>query len=355
VESEKAALAITAAARKSHKLLAPVALGGCYGWRGKAAPPLGGSAEAGTAPLRDLELFRNKKIVILLDANVATNPHVKQAETELAAHLALTLGADVKVARIPPLEEVNGPDDYLVKVGEKLLWEVLDSAGDPWADLFASYEKIVSSSSPSFAIKNFLQLDTATFVAGLPGHSKTWVLLSMVRSLLEGTPLFGYFNVLHKAERVIYLTPEVSLNLLYKRLKLFKLDLYLKDGRLLVRTLSEGPTPELTHPDLLMAARGSHVFLDTAIRFMAGDENQSIENQRGLATGIFGLLHRGARSVVGAHHAPKAFERAQNMNLENMMRGSGDIGAMVGAAWGIRLLDPMKNRGSSGKPQSSRF
>ena len=137
-----------------------------------------------------------------------------------------------------------------------------------------------------------------------------------MRSLLEGGKLFGYFSVAQKADRVIYLTPEVTLNSLKGRLQMFRLDPFLQDQRLLVRTLNEGPVLSLSDADLLLAAKGAHVFLDTAIRFMEGDENQSIENQRGLAAGIFGLLKAGARTVIGAHHAPKNFERADFMSLE---------------------------------------
>src|SRR6185437_685547 len=167
--------------------------------------------------------------------------------------------------------------DYLAAAGEQAFWLIIDAADYSWRDAFASYENIKSATPPPFVIRDFLQAETPTFISGLPGHGKSFVLLSIVRALLEGSRLFGHFDVLQKAQRVIYLTPEVTLNALYRRLQLFKLDPYLQDGRLLVRTLTEGPVLQLTDPDLLVAARGAHVFLDTAIRFMEGVENQSIE------------------------------------------------------------------------------
>jgi len=40
-----------------------------------------------------------------------------------------------------------------------------------------------------------------------------------------------------------------------------------------------------------------------------------------------------------SHHSPKSFEKLNYVTLENMLRGSGDIGAMLSLAWGFRLLD----------------
>ena len=105
-----------------------------------------------------------------------------------------------------------------------------------------------------------------------------------------------------------------------------------------------GPTPCLSDPRILYAAKGAHVFLDTAVRFSTeGEENSATDNQRGLASDIFALLGAGASSVIGAHHSPKPFARENVMRLENVLRGSGDIGAMVATAWGIKQLDPNQN------------
>jgi hypothetical protein len=122
----------------------------------------------------------------------------------------------------------------------------------------------------------------------------------------------------------------------------FKLGPYIESRQLLVRTLSAYPPIELTDPALLLSARGADLFLDTVIRFVKGDENQSTDNDRGLAAGIFRLLSSGARTVTGAAHSPKGTEKKDYMSLENMLRGSGDIGAMVSAAWGVRMIDRTK-------------
>jgi hypothetical protein len=115
------------------------------------------------------------------------------------------------------------------------------------------------------------------------------------------------------------------------------------DERLLVRTLSKGPTPCLSDPRILFAVKGAHVFLDTAARFGEGDENSAGDNMRGLASDIFALLGAGARSVIAAHHSPKPFARENVMRLENVLRGSGDIGAILTTAWGVKQLDAAAN------------
>ena len=112
------------------------------------------------------------------------------------------------------------------------------------------------------------------------------------------------------------------------------------DERLFVHTLSLGRTPALSDPRLLQAARGSHVILDTALRFAQNmDDESSARQVVEFATLLFDLLAAGARSVGGAHHAPKAFSEKSFMDLQSVLRGSGDIGAIVVTAHGVKLID----------------
>jgi hypothetical protein len=114
-------------------------------------------------------------------------------------------------------------------------------------------------------------------------------------------------------------------------------------GRLLVRTMSQGPAIPLSDPELLKAAKDATVYLDTAIRFMQGDENSAGDNQRGLATDIFRLLNAGAKVAPFAHHSGKAFRKEEVMTLENVMRGTSDLGAMCAAVWGVKQIDETLN------------
>jgi hypothetical protein len=328
VEAETSALAGMAWAKRTGRNLAFVATGGCYGWRDK---------ESGE--LADLARFHGRRVVLIFDSNVATNEKVQKAEFELAAHLSIHIKASsVSCCRLP--QHLNGPDDFLASYSDKDFTRLMDSAFEPWLDRVGeSYEAYESAKLPTFVIHHFLQSEGATIISGLAGHFKTFIVLSMMLSLLSGNQLFGYFDVLDKAKRVIYLTPEITLGSFKKRAEMFGLRQYIKTRQLLVRTLSAYPSISLDDPALLMAAKGADIFLDPLVRFMEGDESSATDNDRGLAAGIFGLLNAGARSVTCTHHSPKGFEKATYMALETVLRGTGDIGAMASVAWGVRMLD----------------
>jgi len=117
---------------------------------------------------------------------------------------------------------------------------------------------------------------------------------------------------------------------------------HVRSRRLFVHTLSSNEQVSLTDPRMLKAAEGADVFLDTAVRFINGAEND-VESAKIFAKTLFDLLRAGARTVTGAHHAPKGFELQCRMTLENILRGSGDIGAMLSTAWGIRQIDEETN------------
>jgi hypothetical protein len=213
------------------------------------------------------------------------------------------------------------------------------------ARTFHAGEEYMNAPALRCAIRNAVQLDVATIFGGLSGQAKTWILLSIAKALLKGrgTLLWGHFPVEVTAEKVIYLIPESTIGPFGHRLRLMGLMEYVESGRLQTRTLSKGPRVELDDPRILSAAKNAHVFLDTIGRWSEGDENSAGDNQRGLASDIFGLLGAGACSAVAAHHSPKGFSKETVMSLEACLRGSGDVGAMVGSAFGVRQLDPEKN------------
>jgi hypothetical protein len=214
---------------------------------------------------------------------------------------------------------------------------------DDWKSLFHSYDEVINAPPVKFAIEGFLQQDGITMIGGLAGHGKTLCMLAIVRALLEGGKLFHHFPVVGRSERVIYLIPEAGLSPFSTRLKMFRLCDHIRDGRLFCQTLSSSKPLALTNPKLLAAAKGADVFLDTAIRFMVGDENSAAE-QKQFAETLFALQRAGARTIIGAHHSPKGFERATVMTLENILRGSGDIGAMLATCWGLSQIDAASNR-----------
>jgi hypothetical protein len=202
-----------------------------------------------------------------------------------------------------------------------------------------------------WVIEMISQEEEVTWVGALPKHAKTWFLLCIVMALLSGAPLFGdpRFKVPKAARRVIYLIPEVGARSFYKRLKLLGLDQYLYDpatnpeGRLLVRTLSKGARVELIDELLLSLVEGADIFLDTAIRWIEGDENSS-GDAKIFTTNVMNLVTRKARSIWCAHHAPKGFEDKDSMTLANMFRGTGELGASLTNAYGLCKLDKNTNK-----------
>jgi len=196
-----------------------------------------------------------------------------------------------------------------------------------------------------FAIEGFLQEEGVTLIGGLAGHGKTLLMLAMAKSLLEQSPLFGYepFSVLRPTHRILYLIPESSPGPFWSRLKLFRLQEHFRGDRLLVRTLSSRESVPLNDPRILRAAEGADVFLDTAVWFMEGSENDA-QDTRPFAETLFRLLRSGARTITGAHHAPKGVENQDYMSLENILRGSGDLGAMLSICWGVRQIDAPRNQ-----------
>jgi AAA domain len=207
-----------------------------------------------------------------------------------------------------------------------------------WKKLFHSKEELENAPPLTFAIEGFLQEKGITMIGGKSGDGKTLIAMEMAKCLIEGTPLFGHFNVHKPATRIIYLIPESGIGPLRHRTDLFGLTQHAGD-KFFSRSLDiTDPNLSITDPAILKACEGADVFLDTAVRFMEGDENAAADSKR-FADNLFALLRAGARTVTGLHHAPKAFSTAQHMSLENILRGSGDIGAMLASCWGIAQVD----------------
>ena len=234
-------------------------------------------------------------------------------------------------------------DDY--DAGRATVFNGYDKAIQECAQfegIFHTYDEVVNAPPVRFIIKDFLQADGVTFFGGLPGHGKTLVMLNVAKALLTGESLWEHFEVAEPAERVIYLIPEIGLSGAKTRLALFGLLPYLKSRKLLIHTLSCREPIALTDPRLLKAAEGADVVLDTAVRFMHGDENSAQDN-RDFAQTLFNLQKAGARTVIGAHHSPKAFGNNDAITLESAFRGGGDIGGMLATGWAIKQTDAATN------------
>jgi hypothetical protein len=207
-----------------------------------------------------------------------------------------------------------------------------------WSGLFHTKAELLNAPPISFLIDGFLQREGVTAIAGPVRERKSLIALNVAHALVTGEKLFGHFEVVRQPESVIYLCPEVSLGPFKDRVEKIGLLDYV-GTKFFCRTMSASGSLKLDSDELKEMLPGSVVFLDTAIRFLEGDENSS-KDVRAFADGIFALLRNGAESVVLLHHSPK--DSGDTMTLENAMRGSGDMGAFLTAAWGTKLQDPTK-------------
>ena len=171
-----------------------------------------------------------------------------------------------------------------------------------------------------------------TFLGSLSGVGKTWFALSMARALTKGEKFLGVWEVPEPVD-ILYLCPEMSAKTFRMRCQRFGIS-----ERFHCQTIADGAPLDLADPLLVAAIRELRpvVFLDTAIRFSnAEDENSAADNQE-LAGAIFSLIYAGARAVVCLHHRAKATARMEEMTLENTLRGTGDLGAVAAAVYGLR-------------------
>src|SRR5258708_17677768 len=206
----------------------------------------------------------------------------------------------------------------------------------PSPGLFHTKEEALNAPPVTFLIKDFLQREGVTAIAAPVRERKSLIALNIVHALVTGEKLFDYFEVVRRPFYVLYLCPEVSLGPFTDRVRKIGLLDYVGD-RLFYRTMSADGHLKLSDPDLQNVLPGSVVILDTAIRFLEGDENSSAD-VRAFADTIFSLLKTGAEAVILLHHSPK--DSGDSMTLENAMRGSGDMGAFLACCWGTKLQDP---------------
>ena len=208
-----------------------------------------------------------------------------------------------------------------------------------WRGHFKAPAEIVKKDS-SMLVNLFLPFGI-TFLGGPSGHGKTWLAISLAKSLFHGAKFLEYFPVTQQAP-IIYLVPESGESAFKRRLESMGLG-EVKDG-FLCQTLADGPPIKLDSPYLLAAVKDLRpvVFLDTAVRFNpSDDENDGTQNAQGLARLIFELLGHGAQAVVPLHHSPKSLTGpgAGEPTLETTLRGTGDLGAMADAVYCVRSID----------------
>lgn len=201
-----------------------------------------------------------------------------------------------------------------------------------WQTLFRTVDQLEDGDVTEY-VKGIIP-EGITFIGALAGVCKTWFALSIARSLTTGEKLFGIYDVPEQCN-VLYLTPEVGDKALKKRCKKLRIP---TDGKFWCQTVKDC-FRQLDNRVLeaAIAELKPVVILDTAIRFNpSADENSSSQNAKLLAGDLFDLRRWGAKAVICLHHSPKYSGEAEFMTLENVLRGTGDIGAMCDAVWGIQ-------------------
>jgi Bifunctional DNA primase/polymerase, N-terminal/AAA domain/Primase C terminal 1 (PriCT-1) len=206
-----------------------------------------------------------------------------------------------------------------------------------WRTHYHSFEDMQNAPPAAFLIEGFLQQDAITALAAPVAQRKSLIALNVAHALCTKQPLFDYFEVSKQPARVLYLCPEMGIRSFTERLR--KIGLMNHVGKtLFCRTMSAEGTlalSELSAEEL----NGAVVIIDTAVRYLKGDENSS-EHMRAFAEDVFRLMKDGAVSVLLLHHSAKGTKESAELSLENAMRGSGELGAFVASCWATRLQDP---------------
>ncbi len=176
----------------------------------------------------------------------------------------------------------------------------------PWQEIFHTKEETENTPDPEFLISGFLQIESVTGLIGPARARKSIVTLNIIHALLTGTKLFGKFDVLNRPARVVYLCPESGKKSLARRIRNMGMVPFVGDS-LFFTSMNSDPI-RLENPRLREAMQGSVVFIDTAIRFFDGNENES-KDMKVLGDTCQSIIRGGALAIVLLHHTSKNTER----------------------------------------------
>jgi len=206
-----------------------------------------------------------------------------------------------------------------------------------WRDKYHTVEEVRDAPEPTFLIQGFLQKDIVTALAAPVAQRKTILAWNVVRSVLTGEPFLDYFEVTEKPERVLYLCPEMGVRAIARMIRGLDIMDYLGKTLFLRSMNSEGSLllSELTTTEL----RDSLLVVDTATRFLQGDEN-SAEHTKQFSEECFDVMRANPAAMLILYHSGKGTKTTDELSLENALRGSGELGAAISSCWATRLQDP---------------
>jgi hypothetical protein len=210
-----------------------------------------------------------------------------------------------------------------------------DVSVERWRRQFRSKAQLLQD-PPIFVVDQFIP-EGITGFGGIPSHMKSWLLLSIAKAIRNAPCKLWDRLLVQKRYEVLYITPEVGDRSVNDRLN--RLGLSDDDG-FMFRTMSMGRQLALDSRNLLEAAPGRVIFLDTLVRFLDGRNENDSSEVAALFRLINDLLSAGAVAVIVAHHSRKPGEMFPfSMTQECVFRGSGDIAANLSAGHGVYQLD----------------
>ncbi|MGC2656434.1 MAG: bifunctional DNA primase/polymerase [Bryobacteraceae bacterium] len=237
--------------------------------------------------------------------------------------------------------EVHEPEPTITLGGKKLGASSEPAAPLDWRAKYHALDDLLNVTPGKFLVDGILFESSITALAGYAGDRKSIVSLNLAAACVTGEPFMGRFAVVNKPERVLYLCPEMGLRELSKRAKDLGMIPHINKS-LFFRSLDmDGRMrlPDLTRDEL----RGSLVILDTAVRFIEGSESDP-QDMAAFADELFRLRHDGA-TVWVLFHSSKA-SAGQELTLQNALRGSSELAAMLSMCWATRKNDPKDHWGS---------
>lgn len=213
-----------------------------------------------------------------------------------------------------------------------------------WRTHWHTKEQLFNAPPPTFLIDGFLQRESITAIAAPVGQRKSIIALNVAHALCTKEPLFDQFAVNPKESisRVLYLCPEMGMTSFRNRVGGIGLDPYVCDT-FFCRTMNP-VTPE-DMGDFQLAEllpeeiENAVIIIDTAARFIKGNENDASE-MRIFGKTAFSLIRQKAAAVVILFHSSKGAKDTNELTLENVLRGSSELGAFITCCWGTRLQDP---------------
>ena len=207
---------------------------------------------------------------------------------------------------------------------------------DAWSR-FHSFNEMDKTPPLTWLIDGFLPFESITGLAAAVAQRKSIIALNIAHALVTGEPLFGHFKVHQMPDRVLYLCPEMGIRSFTRRLREIGLVEHV-GKRLFCQTMSSDYlfTMDSLPPEVL---RGSFVILDTAIRYIEGDESNS-EHMRKFGAKVMRLKADGAVGSLILYHSSKGAKETLELTLENSLRGSSELGAFITNCWATRLQDP---------------